>query len=68
MVTEASSVAALATGGYTLTISSSGGAQAPRGFVPDAPLPGALLPLARPTPSGIRVLRSAPGLKEVRKK
>ena len=68
MVTEASSVAALATGGYTLTIFSSGGAQAPRGFVPDAPLPEAFLPLARPASSGTRALRCAPELKEVRKK
>jgi len=63
-----SSYAALGTGGYTLTISSSGGSQAPQGFAPDSPLPGAFLPLVRPAPSGIRTLRSAPGLKEVRKR
>jgi hypothetical protein len=62
------SVAALATGGYTLTISSSGGSESPGRIGAATPLPGALLPTPGPAPSGIRVLRSAPGLKEVRKR
>lgn len=56
------SLAALGTGGYTLTISSSGGSQAPRRLAPGTPLPGALLPISVPGPSGIRVVRPAPGL------
>jgi hypothetical protein len=62
------SLAALGTGGYTLTISSSGGSGGPERIAPATPLPGALLPIPGPASSGIRVLRSAPGLKEVRKR
>jgi hypothetical protein len=62
------SVVPLGTGGYTLTISSTGGSSAAGRPAPATALPGALLPSPAPELSDTRVVRAASGVEGVRKR